>query len=347
MPIDAAQRTASRTAHDGGAGLATPSLAVPALSIAVCTHDRAERLVRALGSLIAQTVAPSRLEILVIDNASTDATRSHVDALRARGGSLRYLYEPTLGLTHARNRALHAARSPYLAFLDDDEVADPGWAAQLLAAIDAIRPAPACIGGPIAPLWEAPRPDWLGDALLGYYSVIDLGPELHRLDPTRTPLYGGNFCFARTPLIAVGGFDATLGRRGAHLLSNEDVWAQRRLARAGGTIWYVPGARVRHEVPAARLTPDWVAERAWWQGFSDARMRRLEGGSAGRHAVGATLAWLRSLGAHRELPDAERDLLRRCARRHVAGVLREWGRPRLGAPRSRHPTSGLAEVAPR
>ena len=347
MPFDAAQRTPSRTGRDGGPRLATPARAVPALSIAICTHDRADRLVRALGSLLAQTVAPSRLEILVIDNASTDATRSRVDALRAQGAPLRCLHEPTLGLTHARNRALHAARAPYLAFLDDDEVADPGWAAQLLAAIDTIRPAPACIGGPIAPLWEAPRPDWLGDALLGYYSVIDLGPGLRRLDPARTPLYGGNFCFARAPLIAIGGFDAALGRRGAHLLSNEDVWAQRRLARAGGTIWYAPGARVRHEMPAARLTPEWVAERAWWQGFSDARMQRLEGRSAGRHAVAATLAWLRSIGAHRELPDAERDVLRRCARRHVAGVLREWMRPALGAPASRRPAAPGAAAAPR
>lgn len=330
MPIDAAQRTPSRAVRDRHRDLTRPARAVPALSIAVCTHDRADRLVRALHSLFAQTLPAGRLEILVVDNASTDATRARVDALRARGAPLRCLHEPVLGLTHARNRALHAARAPYLAFLDDDEVADPGWAAQLLAAIDSISPAPACVGGPIAPLWEAPRPDWLGDALLGYYSMLDLGPELRRLDPMRTPLYGGNFCFARAPLIALGGFDASLGRRGAHLLSNEDVWAQRRLARAGGTIWYAPGARVRHEMPAARMTPDWVAERAWWQGFSDARMQRLEGRSAARHAAAATLAWLRSMRRDGGCPDPEREVLRRCARGHVAGVLREWLRPGLG-----------------
>lgn len=330
MTVDIALSTASRRPRESIAVAAAPT--APGLSVAICTHNRIDLLERALRSLIGQRVAAGRIEILVVDNASTDATAARIASLCGAGARLRALHEPTLGLTHARNRALHAARAPYLAFLDDDEVAEPTWAARLLDAIDRLGPAPACLGGPIDPLWDTPRPEWLDDTLLGFYSMLDYGPRPLRLDPERAPLFGGNFCFARAALRSIGGFETSLGRRGSQLLSNEDVLAQRRLARAGGAVWYVPDARVRHAMPAARLTPDWIVERAWWQGCSDARMRRLENGSGLRHAAGTTLAWLRS---SRHAPtlrsDSARAVARRCNRAYVAGVLREWllpGQPR-------------------
>jgi GT2 family glycosyltransferase len=300
----------------------------PVLSVAVCTHSRAERLMRALRSLLRQTAPTGRFEILVVDNASTDDTAARVTTLRAGGAPLRYLHEPVLGLAHARNRALHAARAPYLAFLDDDEIAADDWVERLIEAIETLSPAPGCIGGRILPQWESDRPEWLDDSLLGFLSVLDLGSRTHRVDPARTPVYGGNICFARAPMIALGGFDPTLGRRGDELLSNEDTWAQRQLARVGLATWYVPLARVHHEMPHERLTQDWLLARAWWQGFSDSRMQRLEGRSALRLviAIGRRLlrdAWrARSRSPHSPDPHAS-ELARRCMRQQFVGALRE------------------------
>src|SRR5690349_1735653 len=82
--------------------------APPALSIAICTKDRAQRLARLLGSL-QRVISTSRFpstEIVVIDNASVDsATR---DAVAAFDG-VRYAFEPRAGLDFARNAAVRNA----------------------------------------------------------------------------------------------------------------------------------------------------------------------------------------------------------------------------------------------
>jgi glycosyltransferase involved in cell wall biosynthesis len=99
------------------------------LTVALCTRDRPELLRRALDSLAAQVPPPA--EVLVIDNAPRDArTRAVVEGI---GGGVRYAAEPVPGLDFARNRALAAASQEVVAFLDDDAVAGPGWAAALLA----------------------------------------------------------------------------------------------------------------------------------------------------------------------------------------------------------------------
>ncbi|HET7584838.1 MAG TPA: glycosyltransferase [Gemmatimonadaceae bacterium] len=99
----------------------TPPL--PTVTAVVCTHDRPALLRRALSSLLSQRLPAT--EILVVDNApSSDATRNLV---HGEFPAVRYEHEPVPGLDFARNRALHAATSDVVAFLDDDAAADAGW----------------------------------------------------------------------------------------------------------------------------------------------------------------------------------------------------------------------------
>lgn len=104
-----------------------PSAAVSAV---ICTRDRMEQLRRALQSLLDQSVAPA--EILVVDNAPSGGITQAL--VREEFPGVRYVAEPVPGLDFARNRALHEATQPVVAFLDDDAVAAPGWT----AAIDAV-----------------------------------------------------------------------------------------------------------------------------------------------------------------------------------------------------------------
>src|SRR6266700_2101384 len=90
------------------------------LSLAICTYNRAALLQRALRSVAQQTIGRSDVELIVIDNGSTDETAKVVAAHQKENGSLRYFVEPKPGIAHARNRALAEASGEYLAFLDDD-----------------------------------------------------------------------------------------------------------------------------------------------------------------------------------------------------------------------------------
>jgi glycosyltransferase involved in cell wall biosynthesis len=244
------------------------------ISALVCTHNRAAVLQRALASLAAQTLATDRFEIVVIDNASTDATRGVVERERAGGAAVRYVHEPRLGVSHARNRGWREARAPLVAYLDDDAIAAPDWLARIVACFEALDPKPGCLGGPVAPIWEVPRPDWLPDALLPFLTVLDLEQGPGPL-PRGRFLYGTNSAFLRERLAAIGGYAPELGPIGSWHRSGEDTFVQKRLREQGFALWYDPALRVRHHVPAERVTQRWLVQRLYLEGISRARQQLL------------------------------------------------------------------------
>ena len=108
------------------------------LTIAVPTHNRERLLGRTLAS-IAALEFPEGLnpECLVVDNNSPDDTRNAVEAFARRAPiAVRYVLEPELGSSFARNRAIAESRSEYIFFIDDDAIAEPDWAIELLAEME-------------------------------------------------------------------------------------------------------------------------------------------------------------------------------------------------------------------
>ncbi|MEA2375183.1 MAG: hypothetical protein QOD53_1646 [Thermoleophilaceae bacterium] len=85
-----------------------------------------------IDSLLALDYPRERLELIVVDNASTDDTP---DILRRRDGAVRAVREPTRGAGAARNAGLRAAGGEVIAFTDADCVVDPGWLDHLVTAI--------------------------------------------------------------------------------------------------------------------------------------------------------------------------------------------------------------------
>ena len=246
------------------------------ISALVCTHNRATYLRRALASLAAQSFPASQFEILVVDNASSDATREVAEQARAAGAPLRYVHEPRLGVSHARNRAWQEAQAPLVAFLDDDALAPPDWLERIVAEFARLDPTPGCLGGPVEPIWEVERPDWLPDALLPYLTVLELGQGPGPM-PRGKFLYGTNASFARAQLAAIGGYSPALGPIGRWLRSGEDTFVQKQLRARGCELWYEPALRVRHHVSAERLTQRWLLQRLYHEGLSRARQRLLAG----------------------------------------------------------------------
>jgi len=263
----------------------------PLISAVVCTHNRATQLRRALASLAAQTLPADRYEIVVVDNASTDATRDLVTRELAGLPQLRYVFEPALGVSRARNAGWRAARAPLVAYLDDDAVAAPDWLARATSAFALLKPAPACLGGPVLPIWEAPRPAWLPDALLPYLTVLELGQGSGPM-PRGKFLYGTNSVFPRERLAEIGGYAPELGPIGRWHRSGEDTFVQKQLRDRGHLLWYEPSLRVQHLIPAARATPRWLLRRLYLEGLSRARQKLLARapGPLGRlRLVGAAL----------------------------------------------------------
>jgi glycosyltransferase involved in cell wall biosynthesis len=100
--------------------------------IPVCNGERF--VGAALRSVLEQSFPP--LETIVVDDGSTDATRSVV---RQFGERVRYCYEPHRGVAAARNRGVAIARGEWIAFLDAD---DQWYPDKLVSQVDYLRQVP-------------------------------------------------------------------------------------------------------------------------------------------------------------------------------------------------------------
>jgi glycosyltransferase involved in cell wall biosynthesis len=113
-----------------------PMSGEPEISVVVATRDRASRLTELLRSLRAQTVGKDDFEVIVVDDASVDATPTVVAREIERGELKLQVVRRDLsgGPGAARNAGWPTARASLVAFIDDDCVAAPRWLEAGLAA---------------------------------------------------------------------------------------------------------------------------------------------------------------------------------------------------------------------
>jgi glycosyltransferase involved in cell wall biosynthesis len=255
------------------------------LSVVLCTHGRPKYLRACLAGLAGQS--RREFEVLVVDSASAPAEAAAVARLAAKSG-VRLLRTDEPGLSRARNLGLAEAGGSWVAFLDDDAVPEPGWAAALLNRIAVLPERAAALGGRILPAWEEPLPGWWPPSLRGVLTIIEwegfgeVGVDL----PAGIDIYGANMAFAAPPLREIGGFEETLGRVGNRLLSGEEVEVVDNLRARGYRAFYEGAAAVRHSIQRERLRPGWLLSRLLWQGATDA-LRDRAGGNGQRRLLGA------------------------------------------------------------
>jgi glycosyltransferase involved in cell wall biosynthesis len=237
---------AVRDALTGGA----PSR-LPPLTIAVCTRNRVTLLRRCIAALVALRDARSddAVEILVVDNAPPDdGTRGAV----AEFVSVRYAMEPVPGLDFARNRALAECGRDWLAFIDDDAVADRGWLDALAEGV-AASPGAGGFSGPVLPLMLETEAQLRFERAGGFgkgFHWTRFGPEAwgDPIYPAQAGRFGtgASMVFATAALRALGGFDEALDT-GPPLPGGGDLDMFYRVVRGGWPLVYLPGLLVHHE----------------------------------------------------------------------------------------------------
>lgn len=101
------------------------------ISIIIPAYNRAALLKNCLESVMAQR--HTLLEIIVVDDGSTDNTRQVITALS--DSRIRYLYQQNAGAAVARNNGVNHAKGDYIIFLDSDDAAEPAWLSNLAGAL--------------------------------------------------------------------------------------------------------------------------------------------------------------------------------------------------------------------
>lgn len=115
---------------DSGSGPAES----PLLSVVMCVHDVETYLAEALQSVLGQSIAS--LEVVVVDDGSTDDSAAIAADLAAGDGRVRVVRQPNAGLGAARNAGVRHARGAFLTFCDGDDVVPPGSYEAMMAALD-------------------------------------------------------------------------------------------------------------------------------------------------------------------------------------------------------------------
>jgi glycosyltransferase involved in cell wall biosynthesis len=245
----------------------------PSISVVVCTSGGRATIEQALGALLEQTLPARDYEVVLVVNTvePTDYVRVRARlSVGLRPGThalVRFVHEPRLGLSVARNTGIREAAGRYVAFIDDDGLADPRWLEEIVARFDADERV-ASVGGNIFPLFEVEPPAWVTPHLYPYFSCKTFSKDEEYLGPGLY-FFGTNMAFRKDVLEASGGFDACLGRKGNNLLSNEEWTVFHYIDRQGLLKLSSPEVNVRHMIPPSRLIRRFFIRRLWWQGVSD------------------------------------------------------------------------------
>jgi glucosyl-dolichyl phosphate glucuronosyltransferase len=253
---------------------------VTSASVVICTYNRAVRLAETLAAVQAMTRPDDcDVEIVVIDNNSTDDTRAVVEEA-ARRGPLRivYAHEPQQGKSFALNTALALSRTDILALTDDDVIPARDWLARIVGHFRARDVT--FVFGKVLPRWAVlPPPELLtarAQDVWGPLALVDYGDAAvaYVAENFAQPLpIGANVAFVRSALMTIGGWRIDLGKVNNTLISGEDHEIFMRLRRHGlYSGYYDPDVAVRHYVPASRLTRRYFRRWFFWHGKTQALM---------------------------------------------------------------------------
>lgn len=238
------------------------------ISVLLCTRNRADSLRETLDCLARADRAGLQVEIVVVDNGSTDATQ---EVARAFSGliDIRLLFEPRQGVfgkSYALNRALdEGGLGEFVAVLDDDMTPHNDWY-QGVAALSRRWPGKDIFTGHSYVIWPAdPPPEIAQSAALRVwmYSIMDEPTEDRPMENGRF-FAGGHFWFRSRCLQSGVRFD--------------DVWLTEPkfmldLVELGYGAVSGPDAVAGHRIQKRLLEKDVIRERARKVGQSNAEVR--------------------------------------------------------------------------
>jgi succinoglycan biosynthesis protein ExoM len=224
------------------------------IDICICTFRR-DHLAETLKSLARLELAPAlKIRIIVADN---DETPGACELTQKMAAEIRlpvtYVHAPACNISVARNACLDAATAPFVAFIDDDEVAERQWLSALLTALKN-NEADAAMG-PVHAVYGPASPAWMRKGNFHSSFPVVNGGEIV------TGGCGNVLIRREAPAVRGLRFRPELGRKGG-----EDSAFFSIIHKNGGRIVYAPEAVVLEAVTEERATADWLVRRRFRYG---------------------------------------------------------------------------------
>lgn len=195
------------------------------VSIVIPAYNASATIAKTLAAALSQQGFAQPVEVIVVDDGSTDATAQVV-----RQFPVRYLHQPNAGPASARNRGFRHARGRYVLFTDSDCVPDSRWAMQLVEALQ--QPTVGAVGGG----YTLANRGWIAEGI--HWEIV---ARHSRFGPFVRALGSYNLGVRREVLEQVGGFDQTYPKA-----SGEDNDLSYRILAGGYRLRWIPAATVGH-----------------------------------------------------------------------------------------------------
>ena len=233
------------------------------ISVIICAHNSADRIRPTLKAL-ARCEADFPVEIILVDNDSTDGTSRRAEEMWSSCGNDRFSFsiikEPQAGLAYARCAGVRAASFGIVIFCDDDN-----WLAEdyLMQAARIMRDSDVgAAGGCSTPANPEVLPPWFYTFSWGFAVGVPISKIAYLPDPPATEtlvsaLWGAGLVMRRDfirHLYSLPGFPALSGRKGAELLSGEDLEISACLSAAGYRLIFSESLRFKHDIAPGRLS---------------------------------------------------------------------------------------------
>jgi len=265
------------------------------ISVIVVTYNRALMLRRALETLVNQvTGGRFSYEVLVVDDGSTDSTAAVIQEVIDNPNdhstlSVRYIYQDKNGISSARNKGVKEARGQWIAFIDDDELAETDWLAELYGV--ARTKGADCVDGPLYLILPANFHAGLGPKVRALLGEKFVPGDAGRKSPKDT-LGTGNVLIKRSLFGKVGDFDIGFEKGG-----DADFFT--RVEKGGFKICYAPKAVVHHVIPESRLRISSIKEIFFKGGVANAQIHLK---NYGRNKIITHMLWRMAVTLGRDIP---------------------------------------------
>jgi len=236
------------------------------LTIVICTFNRAAILKECIESLMPQLSEEfsDRVEILIVDNNSDDDTKETVRQFKT--SKIAYVFEPTQGLSYARNTGYKNANSEWVAYLDDDALAAHDWLARIFWLIE--NTDFEAFGGAFDPWYRDGKVSWYLDE----YATNRTWLKYEKISHLKQQNFcGGNAVYSKKSLTSVDGFPIDLGMSAGKVAYGEETEVQQKLRAKNYKLGYDPELIIHHYVAPYKQRLSWFFVRAhaagkiYWQ----------------------------------------------------------------------------------
>jgi len=230
------------------------------ISIIVITRNRSQLLSKCLLPLVEQLKDREAIEVLIIDNNSTDSTSDFLIDFTTKNSQFHCFIEYQVGASFARNKGIAIAKGSWLCFLDDDGIPDSDFIDKLVFTIQNYHFDG--FGGMWYPYADKIVPSWIPKEVTTMRLLTKIISEI----PYGGTVAAGICAFKKEIIIKAGCFSTDVGPRDGKMGYGEEDFLQQNIWLQGGIIGFNPEWSMRHYVSDIKLSLMWNLKRYYLKG---------------------------------------------------------------------------------